>query len=103
VIKIQELSADRYIDIAIPDDANFNTKETEKPSKFKDLEFEFSRMWRVRTKIVLVPIGVLGTILRGSDQNLQLLSGYPSATELQITLMTTAHVTSHGKCWDNLL
>jgi hypothetical protein len=32
------------IDIAIPDDSNFNTKETEKLNKYKDLEIEVSRM-----------------------------------------------------------
>jgi len=32
------------IDIAIPDDANVNTKETEKPRKYKVLEIEVSRM-----------------------------------------------------------
>jgi hypothetical protein len=80
-----------------------NTKETEKLSKFKDLEFEFSRMWRVRTKIVPVPIGALGTLLRSSNQNLQLLSGRPSAIELQITLMSIAYFTAYGRCWDKLL
>jgi hypothetical protein len=28
------------IDIAIPDNSNFNTKETEKLSRYKDLEIE---------------------------------------------------------------
>jgi hypothetical protein len=42
------------IDIAIPDDWNFNTKETEKLSKYKDPEDEFSNMWEVRTKTVPV-------------------------------------------------
>ena len=50
------------IDIAIPDDFNINTKETEKLSKYKDLEIEVSRMWKVRTKTVPVITGALGTI-----------------------------------------
>jgi hypothetical protein len=33
------------IDIAIPDDSHVNTKETEKLSKYKDLENAVSRMW----------------------------------------------------------
>jgi len=36
--------------------------ETEKPSKYKDLAIEGSRMWKVRTKIVPVIIGALGKI-----------------------------------------
>jgi hypothetical protein len=31
--------------MAIPGDINVNTKETEKLSKYKDLEIEGSRMW----------------------------------------------------------
>ena len=38
--------------IAIPDDSNVNTKDTDKWSKYKDLEIEVSRMWKVRTKIL---------------------------------------------------
>ena len=55
------------------------------------LETEVSRIWKVRTKIVQVIIGALGTIEKGLYQNLQSLPGYPSAIELQkITLMSTA-------------
>jgi hypothetical protein len=41
-------------DIAIQDDLNINTKETEKLCKYKDLEIKISRMWKVRTKTVPV-------------------------------------------------
>jgi len=53
------------IDIAIPDDSIFNTRETEKPSKYKNLEIAVSRMWNVRTKTVPVITGTLGTIKEG--------------------------------------
>jgi len=80
------------IDAATPDDSDGNTKETGKISKYEDQETEFSRMWEVRTKIVPVIIGVLGTNKQELDQNLQLLPAHLSATELQkITLMSTAH------------
>jgi len=50
-------------------------------------------MWQVKTKIVPVIIGALGTIKKGLDQNLQFLPGDRSAIELQkIALMTTAHI-----------
>jgi hypothetical protein len=82
------------IDTAIPDDSNFNIrKETEKPSKYKNLDIAVGRMWKVRKKIVPVVNGALVTIKKGLDQNLQLLPGHPSAIELQkITLMSTAHI-----------
>ena len=42
------------IDIAIADDSNVSTKETEKLSKYNDLEIEVGRMWKVRSKVVPV-------------------------------------------------
>ena len=50
-------------------------------------------MWKVRTNIVPVIIGALGTIKKGLDQNLPLLPGHLLAIELQkVTLMSTAHI-----------
>jgi glutamyl-tRNA reductase len=81
------------IDIAIPDDSDINTKETEKLSKYKDLEIEVSRMGKVRTKIVPIINGALDTITKELDQELQLPPHHPLATELQkITLMCTANI-----------
>ena len=58
---------------------------------YKDLEIKVSRMWKVRTKIVPVIIGALGTIKKGLDQSLQLLPGHRSAIELhEVTLMSNA-------------
>jgi hypothetical protein len=55
-------------------------------------------MWKVRTNIVSVIIGALGTIKKGSDQNLLLFPGHPSAIELQkMTLMSTSFVQCWGK------
>ena len=80
------------IDMAIAGDSKGNTKENEKRSKYKDLDIEVSRVWKVRTKIVPVVIEALGTIEGGLDQNLQLFPGHASATELQkVTLISTAH------------
>lgn len=81
------------IDIATLHDSNVNTKEAEKPNKYKDLEIKVSRKWTVRTKIVPVIAGSLGTFKKGIDQNLQLLPGNPSATEPQkIVQINTAHI-----------
>jgi len=81
------------ISVAIPDDSNINTKESEKLSKHKDLEIEVSRIWKGRIKIVPVITGALGTIKKELDQNLHMIPVHVSATELQkITLMSVAHV-----------
>jgi hypothetical protein len=53
-------------------------------------------MWKVRTKIVPVTIGALGTTKMGLDQTLQSLPGQPSAIELQIALMSTAQSICKG-------
>jgi len=50
------------IDIDTPDVSNFNTKETEKLSKCKDLDIEVSRIREIRTENVPFIIGVLGTM-----------------------------------------
>ena len=81
------------IDIDIPDDSHVNTKDTDKLSKYKDLEMAVSRMWKVRPKIVPVINGALGTISKGVHQNPQLLPSHLLAMELQkVMLMSTAHI-----------
>jgi hypothetical protein len=51
---------------------------------------------------VPVIIGALGSVMKGLEQNRQLLPGHRSATELQKgTLMSTAR--SIGKCWGKSL
>ena len=77
----------------MPEDSNVNTKDTEKLSKYKDVEIKVSRMWKVRTKIMPVITGALGTIKKVLDQNLRLLPGHLLAIVLQtITLMSAAHI-----------
>ena len=44
------------------------------------------------TKIMSVITGALGTTEKGLDQNFQLITGHSWAIELQITLMSTAHI-----------
>ena len=77
--------------VAIKDDSDVNTKGSVTLSNYKDLEIEDSGMWKVRTKIVPVVIGALGTMKKGLGRNLQLLPGHPASLQLQITLMSTAH------------
>jgi hypothetical protein len=59
-----------WINWTEPNGTELNTKENETLRKYKDLEIAVSRMSKVRTKIVSVIIGALGTIKKGLDQNL---------------------------------
>jgi len=43
----------------------FKRNETERVITYKDLEIEVSGMWKVRTKIVTIIIGALGTVKKG--------------------------------------
>jgi len=70
------------------------------------LESDVSRMWKVMTKIVSVTTGALGTVMKGSDQKLKLLSGHKLVTELpKITLISTALLIHSARvnCFDRLL
>ena len=64
-------------------------------SKYKDLEVAVSRIWKARTKTVPVIIGALGTVKKGSGQNLQALKGHRSTNELQKVALTS---TTHSIC-----
>ena len=48
------------MDVAVPSDENISLKEFQKFSKYKDLEIEVTKMWKLKIKIFPVVIGALG-------------------------------------------
>ena len=54
------------IDVAIP---------SEKLSKYKDLEKEITRMWQMKTEIILEVVGALGMIKKGSEKLIKEIPG----------------------------
>ena len=81
------------LDVSIPADKNVSYKEFEKKSKYKDLEIEIRRMWKVNTTIVPIVVGALGLISNDFDQYTNEVPGTISKSEVQkITLMGTAHI-----------
>ena len=48
--------------VAVPSNQNISLKEFQKLSKYKDLEIEVTKMWKLKTKIIPVVIGALGMI-----------------------------------------
>ena len=82
----------RPIDIAVPDEGNWKTRQVKRPADRGQQDVE-----KVRTKIVPVINGASRTVKKGLDQNLQLLPGHQSATELQkVTVMSTTHIIRIG-------
>ena len=67
VLKNRENKTCLVTDITIPLDTNTSVKTTEKLIKYKDLEIEVERMWGLKTTIVLVVMGALGTIKKDME------------------------------------
>ena len=73
------------IDVAIPEDGRVIEKEDEKVKRYQNLARELRRMWEVKTKVVPVVLGALGTVpvrLKGNlkgigvDTSITLRRGY---------------------------
>ena len=76
------------IDVAVPADKNVNIKEYEKRSKYKDLQIETQRIWKVETEVLPVVIGALGVITKDLETTLQKIPGNVHGKEIQkIALM----------------
>ena len=72
---------------------NTTVKTTEKLTKYKDLEIEVERMWRLKTTTVPVVMGALGTIKKDMENYSNKIPGNINKHELQkITLLSTAHL-----------
>ena len=62
IIKDSVNSNCKLIDMSIPSDRNIALKEIEKKSKYKNLELEIQRMWQMKTEVIPVVVGALGTV-----------------------------------------
>ena len=65
----------------------------QKLSKFKDLEIDVKKMWKLKTKTNPVVIGALGMIQKGSQDFIVQIPGKPSLQEMQkIVPTSTTHI-----------
>ena len=55
--------------MAVPSDQNMSLNEFQKVSKYRDLEIEVTKMWKLKTKVIPVVIGALGMIKNGKKKN----------------------------------
>ena len=54
--------------MSLPSDSNISAKGFEKLSKYKDLEIEIAKMWRMKTKTIPVIVGALDMIKNGTQK-----------------------------------
>ena len=73
----------KLIDITVPSDRNIALKEIEKKGKYKDLELEIQRMWQMKTVVIPVVVGALGTVKEGMVEKIKKVSEGATVTEIQ--------------------
>ena len=69
------------IDMSIPADQNIPVKEFDKLSKYKDLDIEIQRMWKLRTNTVPIIVGNFGMIKKGCQKHLDTIPCEPQLQE----------------------
>ena len=93
IIKGHRVKTCFILDVAAPADKNISLKEFQKLSKYKDLETEVTKIWKLKTKTIPVVIGALGVIKKGTQNFIDQIPGKPSLQEMQkIVLTSTAHI-----------
>ena len=61
--------------MSVPSDSSISAKEFEKFSKYKDLEIEIAKMWKMKTKTIPVIVGGLGMIKKGTQKHVNEIQG----------------------------
>ena len=72
----------KLIEMTVPSDRNIALKVIEKKSTYKDLELEIQRMWHMKTVVILVVVGALGTVKKGMVKNIKKVSERATMTEI---------------------
>ena len=92
-IKHKQNKTSQLIDMSVSSDSNISAKAFKKLSKYKDLETEIAKMWKMKTKTLAVIVGALGMIKKGTQKYVNEIPGNLSLAEIQeIVLNSTAHI-----------
>ena len=83
IVKDSVNSTCKLIDMTVPSDRKMALKKIEKKSKYKDLELEIQRMWHMKTIVIAVVVGALGTVKKGMIENIEKVSKSANVTEIQ--------------------
>jgi len=93
IIRDNEKGTCMLIDFAISVDRNMIKKEADNILKYKYLTIEIQRMWNVKTKVIPVLIGAIGTISKSFRKYVRNITGKHEVKELQKTaILGTAHI-----------
>ena len=93
IVKDSVNSSCKLIDMTVSSDRNIALKETEKKMKYKDLELEIQRMWHMKTVLIPVVVGALGTVKKGTVENIKKVSERATMTEIQnICMLGSARI-----------
>ena len=75
VIKHKQNKTSQLIDISVSSDSSISAKEFEELGKYKDLETEIAKIWKMKTKTAPVIVGALGMIKKGTQKYVNEISG----------------------------
>ena len=93
VIKHNQSKRCQLTNTSVSSDSNISVKEFEKLSKYKDLEIEITKMWKMNTKTIPVIVGALGKIKKQTQKYVNQIPGNLSLAEIQkIVLNSTDHI-----------
>ena len=91
IVKDSVDSTFKLIDMTVPTDRNSALKEIEKKSKYKELEIQ--RMWHMKTMVIPVVVGALGTVKKGMVKNIEKVAKRAKVTEIQkICILGSARI-----------
>ena len=73
----------QIIDVAFPEDGRVSENEDKKVEKYQDLAREVRTMWDVRTEVILVVVGALGSLPMNLENNLKVIDAKISVKMIQ--------------------
>ena len=77
--------------MSVPSDSNISAKDFEKLSKYKDLEIEIAKVWKMKIKTIPVIVGALGMIEKGTQKYVKEILGNLFLGNLNV-LNSTPHI-----------
>ena len=93
IVKDKKQKQCLIIDVAIPSDYNITQKEAEKRLKYKDLQIEIQRMWKLKARVIPVIIGATGLISKDTTEIMREVPGKHNLLQMQkAVVLSTAHI-----------